>query len=306
LNSKRVILLFCLIAFSLNTYSQTVFKSTTSRARNKYEWIGGIGPSNFLGELGGSDHIGTHFIRDFDFKSTRYCLNAGLRYKSGPFFGYKGMLTIAMVSGDDALTNENIRHNRNLSFRSPIVELSGQVEFYFLREKSGTMYKISGLTSKKKKKNITAYIFAGVGAFWFMPQAKYNGTWYDLRKLHTEGQGLPGGPSQYSNFNVCIPIGIGVRKTINKRWSIGAELSFRKTFTDYIDDVSGKYYDKTKLAAAYGPVSAALSDPSLGDIAGATNATFQRGDVRYKDAYMFLTVNVGYKFPRRGRTRAKF
>ena len=93
---------------------------------------------------------------------------------------------------------------------------------------------------------------------------------------------------------------------INKKWSVGGEISFRKTFTDYIDDVSGKYYDKAKLAAAYGPVSAALSDPNLGDIKGQTNTGFQRGDVRYKDAYMFITVTVGYKFPRRGRTRAKF
>ncbi len=301
-----------MLAFSLSIYSQSVFKSSSSsRTRNRYEWVGSVGPTNFLGELGGANRVGTHFLNDFDFNSTRYCLSAGLRYKNGPFFGYKGTLTFAMVSGNDALTSEKVRHNRNLSFRSPIVEFSGQVEFYFLREKSGTMYKISGLTSKKKKKNITAYIFTGVGAFFYSPQAKYDGTWYNLRKLHTEGQGLPGGPSQYSNFNVCIPIGIGVRKMINKRWSIGAELSFRKTFTDYIDDVSGTYYDKTKLAAAYGPTSAALSDPSLGDIHGATSPNgngsgAQRGDVRYKDAYMFLTVNVGYKFPRRGRTRAKF
>lgn len=277
-----------------------------SRARNKYEWVGGIGPTNFLGELGGADGVGTHYLRDYDFSSTRFCLDAGLRYKSGPYFGYKGMLAFAMLSGSDKLTNETIRHNRNLSFRSPVVELTGQVEFYFIREKSGSMYKISGLTSKKKKRNITAYIFTGFGAFFFMPQAQYNGTWYSLRKLHTEGQGLPGGPRQYSNFNVCIPVGIGVRKMINKKWSVGAELAFRKTFTDYLDDVSGQYYDKTKLAAAYGPTSAALSDPSLGEIKGQTNPTFQRGDPKYKDAYMFVNVTVGYKIPRRGRTRAKF
>jgi hypothetical protein len=282
----------------------SVFSQTKSR--NRYEWIGAIGPTNFLGELGGADRVGTHFLRDFDLSSTRYVLNAGLRYKNGPYFGYKGMLAIGMLSGSDALTNEKIRHNRNLSFRSPIVELTGQVEFYFIQEKSGSMYKISGLTGKKKKKHYTAYLFAGVGAFFYSPQAKYNDTWYNLRKLHTEGQGLPGGPAQYSNFNVCIPIGIGIRKMINKKWSVGAEVSFRKTFTDYLDDVSGKYYDKVKLAAAYGPVSAALSDPSLGDIKGQTNTGFQRGDVKYKDAYMYFTITVGYKFPRRGRTRAKF
>lgn len=299
MNSRRVIYFICLCGLFFNTYSQT-------RSRTKYEWIGAIGPTNFLGELGGADKVGSHLIRDFDFNSTRFCLNGAVRYKPGPYFGYKGSIAFAMVSGNDALTNESARKNRNLSFRSPIVELSGQVEFYFLKEKSGNMYKISGLTGKKKKQHVTAYVFSGVGLFYFSPHAKYDGHWYSLSKLHTEGQGLPGGPKQYSKFSVCIPIGIGVRKMINKKWSVGGELAFRKTFTDYIDDVSGRYYDKVKLAGAYGAASAALSDPSRGDIPGATNTGFQRGDPKYKDAYMFLTVTVGYKFPRRGRTRAKF
>ena len=111
---------------------------------------------------------------------------------------------------------------------------------------------------------------------------------------------------QYSNFNVCIPVGIGVRKLINKKWSVGGELSFRKTFTDYLDDVSGSYYDKAKLKAAYGPSSALLSDPSLGDVAGQTNTGFQRGNIKYKDAYMFLNVTASYKIPSKRRTRSKF
>jgi hypothetical protein len=104
---------------------------------------------------------------------------------------------------------------------------------------------------------------------------------------------------------------VGVKYFVNKRISIGAEFSVRKTFTDYIDDVSGRYYDKAKLAQAYGPTAALLSDPSKGDIYGATapnadGSGAQRGDPRYKDSYMFLTFTVGYKFNKRGHTRAKF
>jgi hypothetical protein len=301
---KYILFLVLLICLSGVGFSQ-------SRTRYRYELLGGMGPTNFLGELGGANHIGTHFLRDFDFNSTRFCLNGGLRYKNNPYFGFKGILSFAMLSGSDALTQEVYRHNRNLSFRSPIVELTAQAEYYFLREKSKNLYKISGINKKKKIKNLTAYIFAGFGFFYYSPHAKYKGTWYNLRSLHTEGQGLPGGPKQYSNFSICIPIGMGVRYALSKKWSIGAELSFRKTFTDYIDDVSGRYYDKAKLAAAYGNVSAALSDPSLNDVKNATmpNADgtgAQRGDPKYKDAYMFFTINIGYKFTQRGRTRAKF
>jgi hypothetical protein len=221
------------------------------------------------------------------------------------------MLTYGMVSGNDAYTNEEYRHNRNLNFRSPILELSAQVEYYFINEKSKGLYTISGLRSKKKRRKLTAYLFSGIGVFYYNPKEELKGKWYSVRQYHTEGQGLPGGPKQFSNFNVAIPIGIGCRYAINKRWSIGAELSVRKTFTDYIDGVSGTYYDKAKLTQAYGPTAAALADPSLGTIPGATSPNgdgsgAKRGNPKYKDSYMFFTINVGYKFTKQHRTRAKF
>jgi hypothetical protein len=283
--------------------------SAFSQVRNKYkyEFIGGIGPTGFLGDLGGADQNGSHFIKDYNFNSTRFNVNAGVRYRNNKSpFAFKGMLTYAMVSGNDALTKDFIRHNRNLNFRSPIVELSAQVEYYFLNEKTKSLYSIAGLKSKKKKRKFAPYLFAGIGAFYYNPREKLNGEWYSVRKYHVEGQGLPGGPKQFSNFNVAIPFGLGFRYTLNKRWSIGAEFGYRKTFTDYIDGVSGKYYNKAVLLQAYGPTAVALADPNLGLISGATNAGQERGNPKYKDSYMFFSINVGYKFTKQHRTRAKF
>jgi len=285
-----------------------------SKNKYKYEFIGGVGPTGFLGDLGGSSQSGSHFLKDYNFNSTRFNINAGLRYKKiTSAFGFKGMLTYAMVSGDDALTEDKIRHNRNLNFRSSIIELSVQAEYYFIGEKTKNLYSIGGLHSKKKTRKLTAYLFSGIGVFYYNPKEKLNGTWYSVKQYHTEGQGLPGGPKQFSNFSVCIPVGLGVRYAINKRFSIGAELSVRKTFTDYIDGVSGRYYDKTKLQQAYGPTAVALADPSLGTIPGATSPSgdgtgAQRGNAKYKDSYILFTVNVSYKFKfkKQHRTRAKF
>jgi hypothetical protein len=287
-----------------------------SQARNKYKYelIGGAGATGFLGDLGGSNQIGTHFLKDYNFNSTRFNIDAGLRYKKiTSAFGFKGMLTYAMVSGNDAYTTDKIRHNRNLNFRSPIVELSVQAEYYFIGEKTKNLYSIGGLHSKKRGRKFTAYLFSGIGIFYYNPKEELNGTWYSVKKYHTEGQGLPGGPKQFSNFNVAIPIGIGARYAINKRLSIGAEFSVRKTFTDYIDGVSGTYYDKAKLQQAYGATAVALADPSLGTIPGATSPNgdgsgAKRGNSKYKDSYMLFTVNVNYKikFKKQHRTRAKF
>jgi uncharacterized protein DUF6089 len=296
---KQLIFSICILLISLTAFSQV-------RNKYKYELLGGIGPTGFMGDLGGADQNGSHFLKDYNFNSTRFNINAGVRYKKSSAFGFKGMLTYAMVSGNDADTKDFIRHNRNLNFRSPIIELSAQVEYYFLNEKTKNLYTISGLKSKKKKRKFAPYLFAGVGAFYYNPKEKLNGEWYSVRKYHVEGQGLPGGPKQFSNFNVAIPVGIGFRYNLNKRWSIGAELGVRKTFTDYIDGVSGKYYNKVALQQAYGPTAVALADPNLGLIPNATTAGQERGNPKYKDSYMFLTINVGYKFTKQHRTRAKF
>ncbi len=282
-----------------------------SKSRYKYELIGGVGIANFLGDLGGANKTGTHFLNDFEFRGTRPNLSVGARYKANYYFSFKGMLTSAIVAGKDSWTQEVYRNNRNLSFRSPIIELSVQAEYYLLREKMSGIYKITNFKKKRARKT-TLYLLGGIGVFFYSPSAQnFDGQRYRLRKMHTEGQGLPGGPKQYSNFNICIPVGLGYKYAIDRRWAVGAELAFRKTFTDYIDDVSGQYYDNKAIQQAYGVNAAYLADPSLGLIQGATlpngdGSGAQRGETQYKDSYVFLDFTVSYKFSKKRRTRSKF
>jgi hypothetical protein len=165
-------------------------------------------------------------------------------------------------------------------------------------------------------KNIThnLYAFAGAGAFYFNPKGQTaDGQWVELRPLRTEGQGLPGGPKPYSNYSYNVLAGAYYKFTVNKVWSVGLEFCFRKTFTDYIDDVSTRYYDPAALTAAYGPLSAQMADPSLGVIPSATSpagdgTAAQRGDSQ-RDSYMSLEVTVGYIFKKKrksARLRSKF
>jgi hypothetical protein len=289
------------------------FKLKNSKARKEY--VVGIGAANFLGELGGANAIGTNFVKDLEFSATRPSVALGMRYKFKPHWGVKGGLYYQLLSGADHLTKESFRNNRNLSFRSHVFELSAQMEFYFTKEQSGHLYKIKNAKGMKSY-DIQGYIFAGIGAFYFNPQAKYQGNWVNLQPLGTEGQGLPGGPKKYSRIALCIPYGIGGKYALNKDWSVGLEIGIRKTFTDYIDDVSGVYYDNAAIVAAHGEVAGALADPSLqnypedlgGDATGLWQSApgQQRGDKKDKDAYMFLNVTGAYKIPYKRRTRSKF
>lgn len=294
------------------------FSRANDWKRYKKEVYGGIGVSNFLGELGGLNKIGTHYSpADLEFNQTRSALTVGYKYKALKWLNFTACFNHLIVRGDDALTAEQFRNNRNLNFKSNIFELAGRVEIVLSKNKAGNRYSIRNTLSRRIKNRSWDFgPFIGIGAFYFNPKGKdQNGQYVKLKPLHTEGQGLPGGPKQYSNFSVCIPMGLVYRmylKTVTQQiYTIGIELSYRKTFTDYIDDVSTVYYDNSAIAAAYGTKAAKMADPNLGLIPGATAPDAlgfgaQRGDPEHKDGYMSVQITVGYIIKqKRGRSRLR-
>jgi hypothetical protein len=100
--------------------------------RTRYEAIAGIGSTAFMGDLGGGAGS-SHFISDFDFTSQRYLITGGVRYKILQPLSVKGAITYGMLSGDDAKAKDKYRKDRNLSFRSPIIEFSAQLEYSIFR-----------------------------------------------------------------------------------------------------------------------------------------------------------------------------
>ena len=298
--------------FVQNIYSQNFARASDWKKYRK-ELIIQAGVAEFLGDLGGLDKIGTHFSPiDLELVLTRPAITLAYRYKFAKNFNVHTSFNYLLVAGDDKLTNEPFRHNRNLNFKSNIFELATRAEFSIFSNKIGHRYGIKRTMVRRHKTHSWELIgFIGIGAFYFNPKGlNSDGQYVALRPLHTEGQGLPGGPKQYSNFAVSIPMGVAYRMILSKLWSVGVELNYRKTFTDYIDDVSTVYYDKAALGAAYGPKSVQMADPSLGVIPNATapdgsGLGAQRGD-KQKDAYFGLQVTVGRFFaPKRGKTRLR-
>jgi len=129
----------------------------------------------------------------------------------------------------------------------------------------------------------------------FNPKGYYNGEWYELAPLRTEGQGLKGGPKPYKLATITIPFGIGFRVGISRMWRLGLEATYVKTFSDYIDDVSGVYFDPSKYQSG---LAAHFSNPATQNLDW-FNPGEQRGDPKHKDAYyhlnVILTRNITYK-----------
>ncbi len=295
ISPKRTALLLVLLGcLATSPLTAQYFRQSSYWKTHRKELDFGFGMSNFLGELGGRNQIGSPFLWDLELSQTRPAASIGYRYYIARQQALHGRVTYGVLAGNDNLTSEEFRNNRNLSFKSDVVEFALMYEFHLYREELGHIYDLRGVKGQKPTR-VGFYVFAGIGGFYFDPRAQYNNAWVRLKPLGTEGQGLPGGAEEYSNIGLCIPMGVGLRKAINKTISIGLNLQYTKTFTDYIDDVSGNYFDNEALLAANGPVGAFLADPSLDLIEGQTKAGQQRGDPDDMDAFLFLKFHAHVK-----------
>ncbi|TAE46795.1 MAG: hypothetical protein EAZ89_19370 [Bacteroidetes bacterium] len=242
-----------------------------------------------VGVSSGTTHYLGDLDNDFTFQFTKPGLGIDGSYRLNPIMStrihfYRGWLKAA-----DSLSNSEPRNRRNLSFRSPVTEFSAQLVFDFIPTERRYSYRPA----------YTPYVFGGIGIFSFNPQAQLNGQWYDLQPLGTEGQYLAAiadeYPLPYRLTQFCIPMGVGTRFALTKKLDLEIETGFRKTFTDYIDDVSGSYPNLDDLRAS-NPVAAILSDRIDRTLypqgAGVVNGI--RGDRTQQDWYIYSCVRVSY------------
>ena len=89
----------------------------------------------------------------------------------------------------------------------------------------------------------------------------YYSQWIDLQPLGTEGQGTTAYPDRkkYSRTQIAIPMGGGVKISLNDNLNIAFSFSARKTYTDYLDDVSTTY---PGTPTEFGASNIEMSDPT--------------------------------------------
>ena len=120
----------------------------------------------------------------------------------------------------------------------------------------------------------------------------------ELQPLATEGQETSQNASQnrYQLSQICIPLGLGYKFNVSKRFAISLEYGIRKTFTDYLDDVSGRYPDLQLLSAEAGQLSATMSDRTVNE-EGYTDLNYgmSRGNSKNKDWYSFFGAIISFR-----------
>ena len=220
-----------------------------------YSTVGfGIGTSNYYGDM-------APYSRPISstFGMMRWSVGANYARHFTPRLGARASFTWARIAGDDFKTNSDPKYNtnvlfaRNLQFRNDLKEFSLQGIFNLIPDNR----------SYDRRPQFGAYLFGGIAMTAHNPKALYvdvdgKKDWVKLQKLGTEGQGNDGYAKPYSLVQLAIPVGVGLRYKINSRFDISAELGFRFTFTDYLDDLAGNYADPSVFASD--PIALALSN----------------------------------------------
>jgi len=163
-------------------------------------------------------------------------LNYRINYND--YFTLRYNLTINSLHGSDDEPVDAFAAQRNQSFTATQFEAAGLVEYHFLDYRDNPAYR-----------NFSPYLYAGIGIMAF------------------DGSGSI--ESDFSKVQPVIPLGGGIKYLLNWKWTLAAEFGARKTFFDYLDNVSD------------------------GDL---RQKNYQYGNEFVNDWYYYLGVSVSYTF----------
>jgi hypothetical protein len=298
LSVRTLVLICCFLFFNSPSGAQSI-----TTGNGKIELGLGLGPMFFLGDLGGHYGEGKTFLKDLNIPLTKFSKGLFANIYPTEWLGFRAAVNHSKVEGYDKIIKDQggaefSRKWRNLQFRSSILEAYAAAEVYptiFLEEYDGLQGKLR------------PYGVIGIGIFKFNPKGEYidasgNSRWVALQPLHLEGQGMAEYPDR-KNYKLTateIPMGFGAKYYVKENFYIGMEVLHRKTFTDYIDDVSTNYIDANLFDQYLAPAQAQMARqlhyrenfpalntrPSLNE---------QRGNPKQNDAFFSTILKMGWR-----------
>lgn len=268
--------------FFLFVFAYSSFQANAQEGVEVGAWIAGV---NYFGDL-----------------NTNLRLNRigpaggiGLRYNFNERLCTKLSGNIGQVSAYDKDSPNIYERARNLSFKSIVADAGLQFEFNFLPYLHGS-----------KDNGWTPYLFVGLGISYFNPKAKMDGEWYPLRTFGTEGQFK--GEEYYTVAGGWV-YGAGFKIDLSYEWSLNIDVSARRLFSDYLDDVSGVYPDAEDVQDLRGDLATRFIDRSSElyqqdpDFFTRNNIEHpigepgrQRGNSRNNDTYVYFGIGLYYYF----------
>src|SRR4030095_4260173 len=237
---------------------------------------------HFSGRLGLAGYQGDLKAQALSFSQTKPMVSLGARYDLSEHLTARSYFSFTSLKADDKKGTTTMQQ-RNLNFKTKILdwELTAQYSLFNLNYRWWT-----------------PYLFAGIGVFHFKPYTNDSaGNTTFLKPLSTEGQGFVPGVKNYKLTQFSIPIGLGAEYSLNEDMRLGIEFGYRKTFTDYIDDVSTVYVDEATLLNARGQTAVDLA--WRGDEKGGGSypaAGYPRGNSKHNDGYYYIAITYTVRY----------
>jgi hypothetical protein len=145
-------------------------------------------------------------VRTYNFKYSKPAATVFYRSNLSTVVSFRAAVTGGKIGASEKPIDP-FAVNRNASFNLFLLETSAVVEYHFLNWRD-----------TKRFVRFTPYLFAGLGLFGISGNGQKN--------------------AEYSNVQGSIPFGGGVKYVDNPKWYISLEFGIRKTFFDYLDNIS--------------------------------------------------------------------
>lgn len=156
--------------------------------------------------LGTMNYTGD-LARSYNFLNSKPAVTVFYRSNFSQVVSLRAGITAGGIGASDERPIDAFAEQRDASFSLFLMEASTVMEYHFMNWRDD-----------KHIMRFTPYLFGGLAIFGI--------------------SGTENKPSEYSNVQGAIPFGLGMKYIINPKWYLSLEFGARKTFFDYLDNVS--------------------------------------------------------------------
>ncbi len=235
-------LFLLLFLYQLSPYAQRRNLTPTQERFDKNIAVEiGSGTASYLGDIHPSNNLYSYI------STVRWNFSSNIIYQFSPFLSARLGFSWIRISADDfTYTSKNMAANpqsdafdlqflRNLHFKNDLKEASV----------IGMLNLKNGFSNRRRNRpDVMPYLLAGVALYSSSPQVRDKfdktnnqlGDWVNVNVSNIN-------PS----LGLSIPLGFGIRKKLSQRLDFVAEICYRITFSDALDDIISMPYQADNI-----------------------------------------------------------